>query len=162
MFENVRRFATEHVSSVNDEALLYQDGHIKSGLNKAAFFIPSGIKNVKSLVLTPVSSTNSNNLAAFAAYYEIANTTSVKTDLDAWAATVAYEEDNLVYDSVTAKAYICVSAHTSVTSFATGFAAGKWLEVPYTNFIKITTTISGLNALVDVLYTILGENKIVR
>ena len=154
MINKIARFMSEKITSVEDTILLYQSGHVKSKINTAAFFIPTGITNVQDVILTPVASTNSANAVAFASYFEVTNDTSVASDVDAWGTGVVYETDQIVYDSVTGKAYFCNTAHTAGETFAGDIA--KWTEIKQSKFVKVTATAAGTGKITDVNFRIVG------
>lgn len=164
----VKRTSTEKGSSVIYPPELIQTGLVSSAINTAYTFIPCDIANPRAVLLTPVKlgsvSANGVALATTVVGYQVdsIDTLSAITNLDAHAASIAYVAGNIVKATLTggtAKAYACIVGHTSTAGpdFDTDYAAGNWLELPSTKFIKITHTAAGAAAVLHASYMIFGE-----
>lgn len=165
----VKRYMSEKITSVEDSILSYQEGLAASKIATAYTFIPCNIQEPTGVFITPVKlSTTSTNGVCFAtttvcAEVDSLTTFSAYSDLDAWAQNVAYNIGTLVYNGTTA--YLCKVAHTSTTGgtaaadWATDLAAGYWITLTCTTFLKITHTAASSSKVANFRYKIEGYNQ---
>lgn len=153
MITNIRRYATEKLTSVEDDLLSYQHGIVASVTNATATYIANPFQSVALLNICPVKlGTTSGNNTAFATGYEVETEAAVVADLPAFANSTAYVAGVIVrYNGV---AYLCNTSHTSAPSG--GPDSNNFTELPTTKFIKITHTAAGVGKVTYLKYLLSG------
>ncbi|NPV12736.1 MAG: hypothetical protein HPY57_13195 [Ignavibacteria bacterium] len=150
MITKLIRVATEKLTSVEDDLLVYQGGTVASAINATSTYLPCGMNKPLTVIIAPVVDSDADNSKLAGWQVSSLETLSEVSNLPAWAASTAYKLDQIVSNND--KAYICVKAHTSGSSFD----PTKWKELREKTFLKINHQAAGAGKLVKVAYLILG------
>ena len=166
-YSNPYRISSDQGGSVNHGIAYAQEGIAASKIATAYTFIPCDIQLPHQVFLTPVKlgTTSANGVAFFTTtggwQVDSFDTFSAVADLDAHAASVAYEVGTIVKATPTGGAlgaYVCVEAHTSTAGpdFDADLASGYWQLLSTTTFLKITHTSAGSGKVANFHYKIEG------
>lgn len=174
MYEKSIRVGGEQHTSIDQEILYSQFGHVRGTPNGTKTFIACDIKNPKVLNLTPIDSGTTlgalNGAALFTTvkgFQTDLETLKAVADLTAWAAAAAtgtlYKKDAIVKNGTTAKAYICTADHAAIDTDAstklepgTAEGASYWTEISPKGFIQVLHTASGADVSTSLNYQIMG------
>lgn len=158
----VKRYMSEKLTSVEDSILSYQEGLATSKIATAYTFIPCAIEDPTNVVISPfVLASVGANAVAFPQVAEVTSFTTLSaiSDLDAHAASVAYNVGTVVKATPTGGslgAYVCSTAHTSTAGPNFDADIAKWNLLPHTAFLKIVHTSAGAGKVAAFRYKIEG------
>ena len=156
------RYMSEKITSVEDEILSYQEGQGASKIATAYSFIPCAMETPIGVTVTPVTlGSVSANKVAFPSVIEVLSLDvfSAVTDLDAHAASIAYNVgtlDKATETDGTEAAYLCNTAHTSTAGPDFDADIANWYKLPHTTFLKLVHTSAGAAKVANFTYKIDG------
>ncbi len=153
MLTKVIRYATEKITSVEDDLLEYQAGKVTSAINSGVLYIPNPFNKVLGLTLTPLrngtDSANGTGLFTTLVGYEVESVEDTGSNIPDFAANTKYFEGSVV--KYNAKFYYCHTAYTSGAS-ETMPSESNWVKLNAVKFIKVVCTAPGANKVVHCFY----------